>query len=163
MKFSKLSLLSLGASALLFSACSILGGNLEKGELISPDAVSSLNADEANDGKRVAVEGYPFIKGDITIDGDTSIDIYTEPAGAGTYITYLPMRFGEGKNTFYVPEEFTDADLVLYDNEGAAIAYDEKVLFSFQMDLQTDRERMTLGDQLVYYGMPEKVRIDRAE
>lgn len=146
MNFSQKSFLGLSLSAVLLTACSF-GGNLEQGELVSGDAIAT----EANDGKRIAVEGYPYIAGDVTLDGTTSIDIYTEPAGEGEWLIALPIFYGEegSKNTFYIPDEFSDEDVVLYDNEGNAIAYDEAAMFSFNYNLGTN------------YG--SKVRIDLAE
>ncbi len=163
MNSSKKCLLGLSLCALMLSACNSVTGNYEKGEPITLDQVKLINADAANDGKRFSIVGYGYIPGDITLDGAAQIEIYTEPAGAGDYIIALPIYFGEGKNDFYIPDEFGDEDLVLYDNDGQAIAYNEAAEFSFEVDLQTDRERMTLGDQLVYFGAPEKVRIDRVE
>jgi hypothetical protein len=160
MATSKLLLFLLGTSLFVLPAC----GTLEKGDPI--DDLYSLYTDAENDGQRFSIEGYAYIGGDITTDwtgGEVNIEIYSEPLGAGDMLATLPIGFGEGKNEFYVPEEFYMEDLVLYDNEGTALAYDDKAIFSFTLDLQTERERHEVLGELRYFGLPEKVRIDKAE
>ena len=160
MAFSRNLLILLGTS-LLFSAC---GAPLEKGEPVQD--LYSLYTDPKNDGQRFSIEGYTYIGSDITTDwtgGEVDIAIYSEPNGAGDMLGSLPIGFGEDANEFYVPEEFYMEDLVLYDNDGNPLAYDDKAVFSFTLDLQTDRDQVKIGNQLQYFGLPEDVRIDKAE
>jgi hypothetical protein len=159
----------------LLTAC---GGNYEKGKEISKDEVNRLNEDKENDNKRFAVTGYPFIGGDVEIGlkKKTSLEIYTEPNGKGQRIISLPVDFGTGKNEFSIPENFTLADLKLYDNEGNELSYKDKAVFSYTLDLQTERKRINSFyfkkaegnrfpekvETMAYFHTEKDVRIDKA-
>jgi hypothetical protein len=172
-------------SALSFIACGILlvmtscnssGGNYEKGKLVSPDELSTLEADKANKGVRFSIVGYPAVNGDIATGANKTpvLRVNTEPNGAGTMIISFALDMGKGRNKFYVPEEFTMKDIQVFDNEGKSHSSDEKMQFSFTLNLQTDQERIHRTDikivdgrlqsneKLVYLARLEDIRIDKA-
>lgn len=165
----------MGLSLFLLTAC---GGNNEKGKEISGEDFKRLFENKDNDNKRFAITGYPFVGGDIEVGlkKQTSLEIYTEPNGKGERITTLPVDFGEGKNEFSIPENFTSEDLKIYDNDGNELSYKDKATFSFTLDLQTERKRnesfyfkKVAGSRIpekvntrVYFHMEKDVRIDKA-
>lgn len=130
----------------LSTSCNSGGGNRTKGEVVNPlnNELLQLKTDKKNDGKRVAVVGYAAFTGDIQVGGSMgpAIKIYSEPGAKGRFLVSFTLPFGEEANNVYVPEEFTAKDLVIYDNEGKAHKFNEKMQFSFTLDLQTDRPRL---------------------
>jgi len=151
--------------AAMFVSCK----NTEKGEVITTEQYQALNQSEANNGKRFALVGYPFIGKDIEVKGPLAndsqlphIDFYEEPGGQGKLIASLPIANGTGKNEFDAPGTFTMDQVVFYDNEGAPLKYTDKMQVSFTMELQVERGKTTSADKSVYYGGPSDVRIDKA-
>lgn len=145
-------------SLVSLSACA----PLEQGELIDPAAVSGLNVDANNDEKRFMVKGYPYAGGDVYIGREYSMPIYTGPNGEGVHFASLPVNWGQGKNDFYVPDNFTTEDIVIYDNEGVAHSYNEELYFSFTIDLKTERAKTVhpITKEESYFYAYEGVRID---
>jgi len=153
-----------------------MSGNYEKGKLISPDDLSSLASDKANKSARVSIVGYPAVNGDIATGANKTpvLRVNTEPNGGGKMIISFPLDLGKGRNQFYVPEEFTIKDIQVFDNDGKSHTADEKMQFSFTLNLQTDQERVHRTDiqivdgklqsseKLVYLSRPEDIRIDKA-
>jgi hypothetical protein len=151
-------------------------GNYEKGKLVSPDELTSLYADKTNKGLRFSVVGYPAVTGDIATGANKTpvLNVNTEPNGGGTLIISFPLDMGKDRNTFYVPEQFTIKDIQVFDNEGKSHASDEKMQFSFTLDLQTDQARVNRinmkmvngslqkNEKLVYLARLKDIRIDKA-
>lgn len=152
-------------------------GHLTKGKLVNPlnNELVKLETDKSNKGKRVSVAGYPAFTGDIKagMNDDPVISVYTEPDGKGRLVSSFPVRYGKSANEVHVPKAFTNRDIVLYDNEGKSHPYNERMQFSFTLDMQLDRPRITnylLDDkgipllrqgQLVYPTYLKDIRIDK--
>ena len=135
----------------IFTTTIVISGcghaHLTKGELVDPlqNQLIKLETDKANNNKRVSVIGYPAFTGDIKagLGDDPVLNVNTEPDGKGRLLASFTIAFGTGSNKVYVPETFTNHDIVLYDNEGQKHPYDEKMQFSFTLKLQQDRTRIT--------------------
>lgn len=156
-------------TALLLASCNIdfSSGDkpLEKGTPVAADetAIDNANKDKNNDGKRFSVTGYPSLSNFNVIVGKgrtLSVHITTEPEGKGKFITSVNMPYGQKANRLYIPEQFTNKDVVVYDNEGNKHAYTEKMTFSYTLDLQVERGQLSKGD---YFNSKEEVRVDKAE
>jgi hypothetical protein len=151
---------------LVLASCS---QNRDKGQIVTIDQLNELGVNKENSGKRFSIVGHPFIDRDITVRalGNKSqlpyINFYEQPNGQGKMIGSFPIENGKGKNEFYAPEAFTMDDVVFYDNDGKELKHTDKMQLSFTMDLQTERERMKLGDKMVYFGGPIDIRIDKAQ
>ena len=132
------------AAALALAGCK---ANLEKGQLIDPlqNQLLRMEADKANKGKRVSVVGYPAFNSDIKvgIHDEPVLNINSEPDGQGRFLVSFPIPFGKTANHVHVPEVFSPRDILLYDNEGKKHPYNEKMQFSFTLDMQPDRPRIT--------------------
>lgn len=166
-------LTALSLISILFTAC-----NKERGKEISSEEYRRLYENKENDNKRFAISGYPFIDGDVTIGrNNNTIEVYTQPGGKGDRIAGFTMPFGKRSNCFYVPDNFTLTDLKLYDNDGNALSYKDKISFSYTLDLDTNRARMksfyfqkTPGnpipktvDVMVYFHQEKNIRIDKTK
>jgi len=150
-----------------------------KGKPIDPqkNQLLQLESDKANKGKRFSVTGYAAFGNDIKVGptDDPVIDIYSEPDGKGRLLVSFPIHYGKGANKVHVPEEFTNADIVLYDDNGKTHPYNQKMQFSFTLDLQLDRQRIEkylLDDKgipdihkkvLVFPAYLTNIRVDPAE
>jgi hypothetical protein len=163
--------------AVLTVSCNSNKSSQPQGQVVSKIELYKLCQDKANKDKRVAVEGYPALTGDIRSGNGNKVvlSIYTEPDGQGSAIYAVPMEVGKGSNKFHVPDEFTIQDIVVYDNDGKEHQYNEKLRFSFSMDLQTNLQRtkyhhrervngnLEQSEFLVYQLRPKDLRIDKAE
>ncbi|MDN5289084.1 MAG: hypothetical protein JWR38_5358 [Mucilaginibacter sp.] len=161
----------------LATSCSSGGGNFEKSkQLITKHELNVLSGDKTNKGKRFSVVGYPAFTGDISISNSRTpvLSVYTEPEGKGDLVISFSIELGKSRNEVYVPEEFTIKDIALYDNDGVAHKYNEKMQFSFTLNLQTNLERHSVMEMKIvdgklqtesikgYLQRIEDVRIDKA-
>lgn len=141
----------------------------EKGKLVTEEDFLALGELKANDGKRFAIVGYPYIDGDIKLTGGFSnssfplIGFYNKPEGKGIMIGSFPISHGKGNNQFFAPDNFTNASVLFYDNDGNPIKSSEKMQISFTMELKTHRERVKIHNRYLFFGGPEDIRIDPAE
>lgn len=109
-------------------------GSGKIGEIITLAEFKTLKKDLSSDGKRVAL----IARGDIA-NSDVTI-VLGRPMSLSfitpqeEYIDHFDLYRGDGKNEFFIPEKFTNKDLVLYDNEGKKHAYDENVIISFTLE-----------------------------
>jgi hypothetical protein len=142
MKVKILSVLALGI-ILFCPACNSGINNMEIGKIISPEDYRRLKENEKNDDRRFAIVGYPYLCEDLGIGGkkEASLFIYTEPNGRGEMIVWLPIKRGKGKNEFYVPDDFSFANIQLFDNDGQELNFHDKAIFSFTIDLKTEDGR----------------------
>ena len=151
--------------------------DLTKGVAITNAQLYDYCQDTAKDGKRFSFIGYFSLQKDIQLDRNKTVNlnVYTAPEGKGTLISQLMLDFGKAANAFYAPEEFTLADLKVFDNNGKPLSYHDKIQFSFTLDLLTSQARK----KMFYFtkdakGFPEKhevyaypfvckdIRIDKA-
>ncbi|WP_162923607.1 hypothetical protein [Arachidicoccus soli] len=136
----------IASTTILFnSSCTGGSQNLSKGKVIDPlqNELIKLETDKSNNSKRFSVLGYPAFNADIKAgyNDDPVINIYSEPNGQGRLLNSFPIHIGKNANEIYVPKEFSNQDIVVYDNEGKSHKYDEKMQFSFSMDMQLNRPR----------------------
>lgn len=118
-----------------------------KGTQVDVDTAKKLPFDAANDGKRFTVVGYPSISSDIWSSGRSptvSVNIKTEPGGEGDTVMSVEMPLGSGADKVSVPDTFGPEDIVVYDHDGTAQAYDKKIAVSFTLDLDTDQPPMNM-------------------
>lgn len=86
--------------------------------------------DKANDGKRIAVEGYLLLPDSFTDSQSVVLRMYESDAFSGTPIG-VQMRFGTGANQLEeVPNEYTDDDLKVHLADGQVVGYTTKVRVS---------------------------------
>lgn len=139
---TKLFILALFCASLFTTSCdSVMGGEKTIGEAV-PVAeyktyFASLKDNIDSEGKRISFEGYFFIGNDITYQDIpglgkdlASITVYSEPLGKGELVQVMLVSFGDEKNRIYIPEEFSDEDLVVNTNDGEALPYNKKVKIS---------------------------------
>ncbi len=107
---------------------------LEKGGIISREQYTNLKKDTSSDDKRVAFIGRVKANTRITYKIGRPVELPVVDS-ADDLIEHIPFTLKKGgKNSFYVPAEFSEKDLVLYDNDGNPHAYDETVMVSFTME-----------------------------
>jgi hypothetical protein len=165
MNITKITVLLL-TTILSFSACN----SNEKGTvLITAEQFKSLTWDKANAGKRLGIVGYPAVSTDLNITANQkgTLTIFTEPDEKGKIIAQFYIKMGDSKNEMYVPDKFTNADLIVYDNEGKKLTTKDKILFSFTVDMDTKREPLIVEINQIkhteYFGQgPISIRIDKA-
>ena len=112
-------------------------GSGEIGEIVSPKAYEELLKQKSSDGKRVAIIARGSISNsDLSRRIGAPLDvIFTGTDAEANVIGLFPIPFGkDDKNSCYIPNAFTPEDLVLYDNEGTALAYGEEVTLSFTLE-----------------------------
>lgn len=127
----------------VFIVCSCQ--NNEKGIVIDTVKFNALMTDPSNAGKRFSLIGYPSVKGDIRVGAsyEGSLFLTSEPDGRGESIALLDVKLGKDKNEIYVPDKFTNADLIVYDNEGGVLTTNDKIQVSFTVDMDTKRSPIT--------------------
>ena len=82
---------------------------------------------EANNGQRVAVEGYPQLSGMTLVDDDFSVDLFEQPGGAGEKISVY-FTVGTGANQAEnLPEDYTDADLKIHTSDNQIVSVDKHI------------------------------------
>jgi hypothetical protein len=83
--------------------------------------------DEANNDKRVSLEGYPRISGLVMVSDDMGVDLFEKPGGEGTSIpVYLTV--GSGSNQVEtIPDNFSDADLKIHTNDNKVVSTDSRI------------------------------------
>ena len=109
-------------------------GSGKMGEIVTAAEFKTLKKDLASAGKRVALVARGDIANSnmtIVLGRPVSISFMTPQAD---YIDHFELYRGDGKNEFFIPEKFTNKDLVLYDNDGKKHNYDENVVISFTME-----------------------------
>ncbi len=108
--------------------------SLEKGVIINYEQYVNLKKDKSSDGKRVALVGYAIAHSNITYIIGRPIELPFVDS-TNKVLEYIPFELKkDGKNSFYIPSEFTEKDLMIYDNNGNPHTYDEKVIVSFTME-----------------------------
>ena len=120
--------------------------DLTKGTSITRPQLFEYSQDTINDGKRFSFTGYFYLKRDIQLDRNKTVNlgIYTQSNGKGTLIYPVMLDFGKDPNLFYAPEAFTVDKLNVYDNAGKPLTYQDKIQVSFTLDLLTDRARKNM-------------------
>lgn len=109
----------------------LLKGTGEVGTEISLTKFQELKKQKDSDGKRYSIIGHATISNsDITRVIGRPLKIIFNDAD-NNYIERFELYLGEGNNEFYLPNEFTPEDLVLFDNEGNKHTYNENVRLSF--------------------------------
>ncbi len=135
-------------------------GSGDKGVVVTPEQFANFKKDKSNDGKRVALIGRAEANGDITYILGRPIRLPFVDADKNL-IEFFEFELKEnGKNCCYIPTEFKSEDLVLYDNEGKAHAYDEQVVVSFTMERITEaipEQNPETGEYAWHY---KQLRID---
>ncbi len=166
----------LGLLCIAFISCN--SGSNEIGTVIDAKQFEELHSNKENDGKRLSVIGYPNIGTDLTIgrDGRGHFTLFSEPDAKGNVIGLIRVEMGTDKNEMYVPDNFTMEDLVIHDNEGNELTYQDKIQVSFTVDLDTNRDpfetsklvkdetgKLVSKKMMKYYGQgPVNIRIDKA-
>ncbi len=106
-------------------------GSGEVGTEITVDKFQELKKKKDSDGKRYSIIGHANISNsNITRVIGRPLKIIFKDVN-NNYIEHFELYFGEDKNEFYIPNEFTPEDLVLFDNEGNKHTYNENVRLSF--------------------------------
>ncbi|WKB81762.1 hypothetical protein QYR09_01690 [Cellulophaga lytica] len=133
-KKSYYALIAISVIALLFNQFKddvLFQGTDEIGTEISINKFHELKKQKDSDGKRYSIIGHTTISNsDITRVIGRPLKIIFNDAD-NNYIERFELYFGEGNNEFYLPNEFTPEDLVLFDNEGNKHTYNENVRLSF--------------------------------
>ncbi|WP_343558825.1 hypothetical protein [Sphingobacterium sp.] len=148
---------------------------------INADQFEKLNQNKDNDGKRFSITGYPYLNSDVTVHSDMEIavSLYSEPKGKGNYIGSIDLGYMDSKNGIYIPGKFTADDLQIFDNEGNSLGINDKIIVSFELDLDTKRPPRTdikklekdengnpkiVEQKPVYYGNgPSDIKIEKAK
>jgi hypothetical protein len=82
---------------------------------------------EANNGQRVAVEGYPQLSGMTLVDDDFSVDLYEQPQQGGKSISVY-FTVGTGANQAEnLPEDYSDADLKIHTSDNQVVSVDKHI------------------------------------
>ncbi len=82
---------------------------------------------EANNGQRVAVEGYPQLSGMTLVDDDFSVDLYEQPQQGGEKISVY-FTVGTGANQAEnLPEDYSDADLKIHTSDNQVVSVDKPI------------------------------------
>src|SRR4051794_29123726 len=85
---------------------------------------------KANDGKRIAFDGYLRFPDSFTDDGSVILRLYQSDAFQGDTIG-VQTEFGTQPNQVEkVADQFTDADLKVHQADGQVLAYQTKVRVS---------------------------------
>ena len=158
------------AFGVMFTSCgNILNPKRELGEPVNMEA---LLKDTTYQAKRVTVEGYFCLTGDIETRSDKfalnflsdlKFDKDTVPVynwKTPNVTVYLKLS-KDGVNTFYVPSSFTEKDLKLYTNEGEELPYNAKVKISGDVEFNKGtafRTYTEFGRYIVYLS---NIRIDK--
>jgi len=96
------------------------------GELLAFEAV----CDRANDGKRLAVEGYLLLPDEFTDSESVVLRLYQELDLDAARIG-VTVRFGSQANQIdEVPTSYSDDDLKIHLTDGSTIGYDTRVRVS---------------------------------
>jgi len=96
------------------------------GELLAFEAV----CDKANDGKRVAVEGYLLLPDEFTDSESVVLRLYQDLAEDSAKIG-VTMRFGTEANQLEeVPISYSDDDLKVHAHDNQVVGYDTRVRVS---------------------------------
>ncbi len=126
----RFALYSLTCSLLVtLAACSSASEPPTSGELTTFDAVCN----EANEGKRLALEGYLSLPTAFTGDFSVVMRLFETAERNGTPVGST-MEFGEGPHTLdQVPTQYSDADLKFRAHDGTTLGYLDKVRLSGTM------------------------------
>jgi hypothetical protein len=82
---------------------------------------------EANNGQRVAIEGYPQLSSMTLVDDDFSVDLFEQPGGSGEKISVY-FTVGTGANQAEnLPEDYTDADLKIHTSDNQVVSVDRHI------------------------------------
>lgn len=82
---------------------------------------------EANNGQRVAVEGYPQLTRMTLVDDNFSVDLYEQPGSSGEKISVY-FTVGTGANQAEnLPEDYTDADLKIHTSDNQIVSVDKHI------------------------------------
>ncbi|MGQ0600099.1 MAG: hypothetical protein ACT4QE_00220 [Anaerolineales bacterium] len=96
------------------------------GELLAFEAV----CDKANDGKRVAVEGYLLLPDEFTDSESVVLRLYQDLVEDSAKIG-VTMRFGTEANRIEeVPISYSDDDLKVHTTDNQVVGYDTRVRVS---------------------------------
>lgn len=128
--------------SVIYSLTSCVGSSNDPATPIDAQQFEKLRENKENDGKRFSITGYPYLNRDVTVrnDMDISITLHSEPKGKGEYIGSIELGYKDSKNGMYIPDQFTPEDLQIFDNEGNQLTINDKIIISFTMELETNRE-----------------------
>lgn len=146
-------------------ACWLIGCNStsapgEKGEIITTTQFKELKKQKSSDGKRIAVIGKVTVANSNLTRKLGSATSMTVDDRDDKLIDFFNLNYGQDKNEFYLPAEFTPKDLKVYDNDGNAHAYNEPVQISFTMKRKTEVRPEQNEQTGEYFWEYEKIRID---
>ncbi|WP_271406822.1 hypothetical protein [Tenacibaculum soleae] len=114
-----------------FKDGTLFKGTGEVGTEISLTKFQELKKQKDSDGKRYSIIGHASISNsNITRVIGRPLKIMFKDVD-NNYIERFELYLGEDKNEFYLPNEFTPQDLVLFDNEGSKHLYNKNVRISF--------------------------------
>lgn len=138
-------------------------GSGDIGEITTFKKLKEYKKDKENDGKRIAVECYFRLGGNLKqhVFGSKDNDLIIKPDTMSDMYEFVPVPLKkDGKNSFYVPYEYTEKDAAYYDNEGKTYNYDAKLLVSFTLKRikEAEPEKNPLTGE--YSWKFEQVRID---
>lgn len=106
--------------------------------------------DKANDGKRIAVEGYLRLPDSLTGGGNVELRLYRDLSFTGKPIG-VNMRFGDGANqTRNINAPYHDDDLKVHLADGTLVPFGTKLRVSGRMDLPVVQQDFDCELQNVY-------------
>jgi hypothetical protein len=114
--------------------------------------------DHANDGKRVALDGYLSLPSSFTegaSSGSAPVVIRGDVPESGD-VTFVWVPYGSGPNAMEkVPDTYSQRDLKVYTKEGASVGYRDKVRISGTVTFPSRRpyEVNTQGGRLLDCGL----------
>ncbi len=112
--------------------------SLKQGAIMTSEQYQELKKDKSSDGKRIAFIGRIQLDTSFTYKFGRPVVLPLIDANHDAF-EHIPFDLAkDDKNSIYVPSEFTEKNLIIYDNEGKAHSYDEEVMVSFTMERITE-------------------------
>ena len=100
---------------------------------VGVDQSFATACDEANDGTRIALEGFLRLPDSFTGDQSVVLRLYETDTFSGTPIGVTVPLGTEANQMADVPVSYSDSDLLVYLNNGQTAAYGAKVKVSGKM------------------------------